>query len=103
MMRRGANVGELSPTMLHALKFAREHGGSLVRSAGGYWHAPQELQMFGIRSVITFGTPTVQALVSQGLAEYTEWKDGRNGKFPVRAALSSSPTSKPVQQEKPNG
>jgi hypothetical protein len=83
-------MSDLSKTMQEAVTFAREQGGSLVRSPGGYWHAPKELQMFGIRSVITFGTSTVAALVSRGVADYTEWKDGRNGRFPVKVTLKAT-------------
>lgn len=83
---------DLSPTMRAALEFAKKHGGELIRSGGGYWGALPERKM-GIQSIVTYGTPTVQALVSRGLAEYTEWKDGRNGRFPIRMSVKKEPTN----------
>lgn len=74
-------MSELSATMRAALDHASKNGG-LVRSPGGYWgpRAP-------CGCPLTFGTSTINALVSRGLAEYTEWKDGRNGSFPIRMAV----------------
>jgi hypothetical protein len=77
-------MSDLSPTMREALDYASKHGG-LVRFPGGYWCKSDETQWnVGWRS---FSTSTVNALVSRGHAEYTEWKDGRNGSFPVRMAV----------------
>lgn len=76
-------MSDLSPTMRAALDFAKKYGG-MIREPGGYWMAPVDETA---PSTVTFNTPTVQALVSRGLAEYTEWKDGRNGRFPIRMAV----------------
>lgn len=77
----------LTPTMQEAVEYARQHGGALIREPGGFWVRRDETKLWGK----SFGTPTVQALVARGLAEYTEWKDGRNGRFPVRMQLKDSP------------
>jgi hypothetical protein len=77
---------KLTQTMQAAAVHAQRHGGALVRHPGGFWYgAAQDLQ----RDSKHFGTPTVQALVSRGVAEYTEWQEGRNGKFPIRADVSA--------------
>lgn len=75
-------MSELSATMRAALGYATKHGG-LERFPGGFWSRPGLTQWDSLQYV-SFGTPTVQALVSRGLAEYIEWKDGRNGSFPIR-------------------
>jgi len=69
--------------MLDAVGYAAEHG-ALCRYPGGFWQAPGGYQRWAKH----FGTPTVEALVTRGLAEYTEWRDGRNGRFPVRCELA---------------
>lgn len=74
-------MSELSATMRAALDYASKNGG-LIRSPGGYWVAAKPCAW-----PFTFNTSTVNALVSRGLAEYTEWKDGRNGSFPIRMAV----------------
>lgn len=78
-------MSELSATMREALDYASKHGG-LERFPGGYWCEPGHSQ-WNVNPLVSFGTKTVQALVSRGLAEYTEWRDGRNGTFPIRMAV----------------
>lgn len=80
-------AAELSPTMQQAVDYARKHGGQLARFPGGYWCEPDRTQWDSHRAPQTFSTSTVQALVARGVAEYVEWKDGRNGTFPIRMAL----------------
>lgn len=76
-----AAKGIVSPTMQQALDFALKYGGKLKRFPGGFWtRGPEHPQYLLSQS---FGTKTVEALVKRGLGEYTEWKDGRNGRFPV--------------------
>lgn len=82
---------DLSKTMREALTYAAYHGG-LQRLPSGFWCKPDESQWHVNPMPVSFGTPTVQALVSRGLAEYTEWKDGRNGRFPIRMAVKKEPT-----------
>ena len=76
----------LSATMLDAVKHANKHGGSLVRYPGGFWCRD------GLRdrAYPWWGTPTVQALVNRGVAEYSEWKETAHSRFPVRATMKGS-------------
>lgn len=73
----------LTPTMEKAAAFAKQHGGKLRRHPGGFWAGP-EYQQWGT----SFGTSTVDGMVKRGAAEYTDWKEGRNGRFPVEVSLS---------------
>jgi hypothetical protein len=70
--------------MQAALKMAHDHGDELVRIPGGYWTwrgcpfnggVPQE----------SFGTTTIEAIVTRGCLVYSEWKENARGKFPVAA------------------
>lgn len=78
----------LSPTMQSALNYAAAHGGALVRLPGGFWCEPSATQWS--HGIASFGTKTVEGLVTRGSMTYTEWRDGRNGRFPVRAAIAST-------------
>lgn len=78
---------EMSSTMRQAMDYARKHGGELERFPGGYWCLPSRTQ-WTIVGAVTFGTSTIAGLVGRGLAEYTAWKDGRNGSFPIRMRLT---------------
>lgn len=78
----------LSKTMLECLKSCRGWGGSIHRHPGGYWGA----SAFKLHE--SFGTSTIEGLVKRGELEYTEWQEGRNGRFPIRATIKpSQPTS----------
>lgn len=77
---------EISATMAAALAMAYDHEGRLERRAGGFWtwkgcpwngRAPQEY----------FGTPTIEALVKRGRMAYVQFRPGRNGTFPIVAAI----------------
>lgn len=77
----------LSATMAAALAFSIDHGGKLVRHAGGYWTypgCPKPHEEY-------FGTTTIQALVDRGELRYVEWKGGRGGRFPI--AVNIAPRS----------
>ncbi len=79
---------EISAPMAICLAMAHDHGGKLVRYIGGYWsweHAPKH-QHNG-NPVEYAGTSTVEGLVKRGRLKYTEWKEGRGGKFPIAAEL----------------
>ena len=78
---------KLTSTMQAAADYAKAHGGALIRLPGGFWVRDGHTQWDGWQAQQTFGTPTVNALVSRGVAEYTEWRDGRNGRFPTRMTL----------------
>jgi hypothetical protein len=79
-------VSELSATMTAALKHAESHGG-LVRQPGGFWVAPQDERDY--RPRVYFGTSTVAGLVKRGLLAYIEHREGRNGRFPIRASKAT--------------
>jgi hypothetical protein len=76
---------DLSNTMASAVKHAKEHGG-LVRQPGGSWVAPKDENDWSW-SRVRFGGSTINGLVKRGLLVFTEHRDGRNGRFPIRAAI----------------
>jgi hypothetical protein len=79
---------KLSPTMQHAITLAKSDGGRLMRFEGGYWSVPQWAA--DSRGLIpSFSTNTAHALVTRGVAEYTEWKENRNGRFAVALKLKN--------------
>lgn len=78
---------KITATMAAALAMAHEHGGKLVRHAGGYWTwegCPRDCGRF----LDWVGTPTVEGLVKRGRLEYSEFRDGSHGRFPVAAILT---------------
>lgn len=77
--------GELSKTMKAAMAAARDNGGIIRRFPGGFWgHNGMDRQR------PWFGTTTIQALVSRGFLEYSEWHEGTS-RFPIAAALPKEP------------
>ena len=76
----------LTPKMLEAIDRMKAHDNKFVRYPGGYWAAEGWHMWHGP----SFGTPTIEALVRRGVAEYTVWHEGRNGKFPIEVALKES-------------
>lgn len=76
---------ELSPVMVAAQKRAAAHGGELVRFPGGFWLGAGETFARGNH----FGTPTVNGLLSRGVATVIEWQEGRGGRFPIRVRVDS--------------
>jgi hypothetical protein len=81
---------KLSPTMRHAITFAQQHGGKLIRHPGGFWSCA-EWQRVGSHE--SFSTGTADALVTRGVGYYSEWKDGRNGRFPVAVTIGAPPSA----------
>jgi hypothetical protein len=77
--REDSEVIGVSPTMEECLAHAAKFGGVMERRPGGYWYGRG--QDFGRY----FGTSTIDALVSRGLASYTGWVNGRGGRFPIEA------------------
>ena len=75
---------KLSITMLECLALMKENGGKIVRFPGGFW-AQEGWNHHGQ----SFGSSTIEAMISRGLASYTAWqKHGIGiGKFPVEATL----------------
>ena len=78
---------EISKSMQFALAFAVNNGGFLVRYQGGYW-AQKDWKP---HTWPWFKTVTIEALVSRGLMSYAEWKEGRNGRFPIVAVVCEPP------------
>lgn len=74
---------ELSPTMRSAINYARNFNNKIVRYPGGYWAR----ENWSGSSEHYFGTTTIQALVSRGLAEYTQWQEGKS-RFPIEITLT---------------
>lgn len=74
---------KLSETMQACVKFMLMHEDSIHRHPGGFWWERDSASNY--RS--GFGTATVHALVARGVAEYTEWQEGRSGRFPIKATL----------------
>lgn len=77
---------ELTPTMKRAIAYMQRHGGKVVRYPGGYW-ASETWHMW---AGAPYKTPTIEALVRRGMAEYTAWKDGKNERFPIECSLTSA-------------
>lgn len=72
----------LTMTMTACLAKLREQG-PLVRLPGGYW-VREGVGFSGSTPAESWdGTPTIEALVRRGLAEYTDWQKGRGAMFPV--------------------
>lgn len=78
---------KLTVVMRDACQLAAQHGGKLQRAPGGFWAQPG---WKGTNSGRWFGTPTIQALVSRGVAEYTDWqqRSSGNGRFPIEVTVN---------------
>jgi hypothetical protein len=70
---------KLTPEMYRLIEFMELNGGKVKRFPGGFWGSGKNGGWFG--------TSTVQALVFRGMAEYSDWKVGRGGRFPIEAKL----------------
>lgn len=79
---------KLSPTMVFALEFAREHGGKLVRHQGGFWADPNFSPSTGKE---WFGAKTVEGLVERGYMRYSANRQNSRGSFPIEAELIENP------------
>jgi hypothetical protein len=73
---------KLTPTMQELVAYMRENGGKIRRHPGGFW--AREGYAYLQHS---FGTSSVEAIVKRGVAQYSAWKEGRSGRFPVEATL----------------
>lgn len=80
---------ELTPKMIDAIEHMKRHDNKMVRFPGGYWAAVGWHLWHGP----CFGTPTIEAIVRRHQAEYTVWKDGKSGRFPIEVALIEQVTS----------
>lgn len=83
-----ANPKPLTATMVACLDDASE-AGELIRYQGGFWAARGAPRGFDGIPRPFHGSSTVQALVSRGCAEYSEWRDGRGGSFPIAMRLKA--------------
>jgi hypothetical protein len=82
------NALKLSPTMQRCVEYIRQHG-AIHRHPGGFWAHAEWQQHSGP----WHDTGTIQALVRRGVAEYSEWQQGRSGRFPIKAILLASPAN----------
>lgn len=78
---------KLSPTMRHAITFALANGGKLVRHPGGFWSCAAFVRYQNGGSHQHFSTNTADAIVTRGAGEYTAWKDGKSGRFPIEVTV----------------
>lgn len=80
----------LTATMAIALGEAIEHGGKLVRHQGGYWTVSGAVHLGIIGRPFEWwaNTSTVDALVDRGRMKFTEYKEGRGGRFPILAEVA---------------
>lgn len=81
----------LTATMVACIDFAREHGG-LVRMQGGYWTKAGAGWNGSTPDDEWFGTSTVHGCVTRGALEYSAYRDGRNGRFPIAAQIAGEVT-----------
>ena len=81
--RAAGLLADLSPAMMAAWDYAIIRGGKIVRHPGGFWARAE----WTGRDEVSFGTTTIEALVSRGAARYTQWKENRNGRFPIEAEM----------------
>ncbi len=65
--------------MREAVDKAREHGGILIREAGGFWTYPGCTHSQPAVPDWHVGIYTVKSLVMRGLANFTEYKSDRYG------------------------
>lgn len=79
----GGNL-EISKKMQQAMLYALANNGKLCRYRGGFW----AMENWRKGQPPWFGTSTVKALVSRGLMSYSEWREGRKGRFPIAAVVS---------------
>lgn len=84
---------EISALMAAALAMAHDHGGELTRYVGGYWSWRSCPRDHNGHPVDYFGASTIEGLVARKRLEYSEWKDGRNSRFPIAAKIVETETA----------
>lgn len=78
---------KLSATMEECLRYiGDEGGGAIERYQGGCWASPGGPHPYN-KPRTSWEPSTIKALVTRGRLEFTEWKEGRGGRFPIRAAI----------------
>lgn len=78
----------LSQTMISTLSWIEANGGHVFRHPGGFWTPYKTFKGYGQEA--SSGTKTIHALVSRGYLEYDEWKEGREGRFPISAKVMNT-------------
>jgi hypothetical protein len=74
----------LSATMEQAITVALRHRGKLERLPGGYWTYPGCGRSRGAGAPDWYvGATTIDACVDRGRMKFTEWKEGRDTRFPI--------------------
>lgn len=73
---------KLSTTMQQCVDYIRTHG-AIHRHQGGFWANAGWI----LHSGPYFDAGTLNALVKRGVIEYSEWRGGRSGRFPIKAVL----------------
>lgn len=95
---------ELSKTMADA-KAAMMEAGSLERLPGGFWAAPGcPRHPHNGYPIVSWGASTIKALVDRGVAQYANFKEGRNFRFPINVIptqLTASPDTPQPSAEAP--
>ena len=87
-MNAAAKSPKLSPTMRAAVLLAQSNANKLMRHPGGYWSTPAfDPWSTEGRSVLHFSTNTAHALVTRGVAKYSDWQTNSSGRFPVELTL----------------
>jgi hypothetical protein len=81
---------KLSQEMFKLLQDIKISSGYTFRTAGGYWWAGKDHKTH-------YSTCSVKALVKRGILIYTEWKQGKNYNFPIRADIAPAEKAEPVQ------
>ncbi len=80
---------EISATMAIALGTALEHGGTLVRYAGGYWAPAGSLRDHNGVPLEHFGSTTIAGLVARGRMQFSLYRERRRHPkpFPIEAKV----------------
>lgn len=82
---KGEKKTQLSKTMRDCYEYAKGNGGILTRFPGSF-HQPVKW-MLASQERQFFGSSTVEALVKRGYAEYSKWRMGRRGEFPIEVTM----------------
>lgn len=76
----GAPDSALSLKMQNCMKQIADGDGTITRYPGGFWYPAGNGKP-------SYGTTTVEALVTRGRLEYSEWKQSHGRQFPIKARM----------------
>ena len=82
---KGPKKTKLSAVMRDCYEYAKQNGGILMRVPGSF-HQPVKWMLANQEGQF-FGSSTVEALVKRGYAEYSMWRMGRRGEFPIEVTM----------------